>query len=165
MRVVSDTSPISNLAIIGRLDLLRQRYGEVRIPGAVKKELAVLTRIEARKSIEDALSEGWIIVFDNPPARLPPSDRVFIGLGEASAIDLALDVKAALVLIDEKKGREVARRHGLTAGGLLGELLQLHAKQRGRLPDLKREIVRLRSEARFFVSTEIERFILSEAGE
>ena len=30
MRVVSDTSPISNLAIIGRLDLLKRRYG---LPG------------------------------------------------------------------------------------------------------------------------------------
>jgi predicted nucleic acid-binding protein len=27
MWVVSDTSPISNLAIIGRLDLLKRRYG------------------------------------------------------------------------------------------------------------------------------------------
>ena len=26
MRVVSNTSPVSNLAIIGRLDLLKQRY-------------------------------------------------------------------------------------------------------------------------------------------
>jgi predicted nucleic acid-binding protein len=32
MRVVSDTSPISNLAIIGHLDLLNRRYGAVRIP-------------------------------------------------------------------------------------------------------------------------------------
>jgi predicted nucleic acid-binding protein len=30
MRFVSDTSPISNLAIIGRLDLLKRRYG---LPG------------------------------------------------------------------------------------------------------------------------------------
>ena len=29
MRVVSNTSPISNLAIIGRLDLLKRRYGEL----------------------------------------------------------------------------------------------------------------------------------------
>jgi len=38
MRVVSNTSPISNLAIIGRLELLKRRYGAVRIPPAVTYE-------------------------------------------------------------------------------------------------------------------------------
>jgi uncharacterized protein len=40
MRVVSNTSPISNLAIIGRLELLKRRYGTVRIPPAVAAELS-----------------------------------------------------------------------------------------------------------------------------
>jgi predicted nucleic acid-binding protein len=57
----------------------------------------------------------------------------------------------------------VARRHGLIVGGLLGELI--HAKERGWIPDLKSEIRRLRTEARFFVSAEIEKLILKEAGE
>ena len=39
MRVVSNTSPISNLAIIGRLSLLRQRYGRVAVPPEVAREL------------------------------------------------------------------------------------------------------------------------------
>ncbi|MBI3848982.1 MAG: hypothetical protein HY298_01645 [Verrucomicrobia bacterium] len=43
MRVVSDTSPVSNLAIIGRLDFLRRRYGEISIPSAVRQELAYET--------------------------------------------------------------------------------------------------------------------------
>jgi len=38
MRVVSNTSPISNLAIIGRLSLLRQRYGRVTVPPEVARE-------------------------------------------------------------------------------------------------------------------------------
>lgn len=42
MRVVSNTSPLSNLAIIGRLDLLKQRYSTVRVPPAVSRELAAL---------------------------------------------------------------------------------------------------------------------------
>ncbi len=163
MRVVSDTSPISNLAIIGRLDFLRQRYGEVRIPGAVANELAFLTRVEARKSLEAAVTNGWIVKYDSPPAHLSLADRASLGSGETAAIDLALEIKADLLLIDEKKGREVARRHGLIAGGLLGELL--HAKQRGWIADLKGEILLLRTEARFFISAELERLILKEAGE
>jgi len=45
MRVVSNTSPLSNLAIIGRLDLLKQRYGTVRIPPAVARELSALSHL------------------------------------------------------------------------------------------------------------------------
>ena len=43
MRVVSNTSPISNLAIIGRLSLLRQRYGRVAVPPEVARELRALS--------------------------------------------------------------------------------------------------------------------------
>ena len=42
MIVVSDTSPINNLAAINQLELLRQLYGTVIIPEAVYRELADL---------------------------------------------------------------------------------------------------------------------------
>ena len=41
MIVVSDTSPIINLAVIGRLDLLRDLYMDVVIPGAVYQEIVI----------------------------------------------------------------------------------------------------------------------------
>jgi predicted nucleic acid-binding protein len=37
--VISDTSPITNLAAIGQLDLLRQLYNTILIPKAVYQEL------------------------------------------------------------------------------------------------------------------------------
>ncbi|MGB7442119.1 MAG: hypothetical protein WA919_13690 [Coleofasciculaceae cyanobacterium] len=39
MIIVSDTSPINNLAAINQLDLLRQLYGSVVIPEAIYREL------------------------------------------------------------------------------------------------------------------------------
>jgi predicted nucleic acid-binding protein len=39
MLVVSNTSPISNLAVIGQLELLRGQVGSVVIPPAVHEEL------------------------------------------------------------------------------------------------------------------------------
>ena len=65
--------------------------------------------------------------------------------------------------MDEKRGREAARRNGLDIGRLLGELL--HARQAGVHPSLRSEIGRLRAEAGFFVDPEIERLILSQVGE
>jgi predicted nucleic acid-binding protein len=41
MSVVSNASPLINLAWIGKLDLLRQLYGELTIPGAVWQEVVV----------------------------------------------------------------------------------------------------------------------------
>lgn len=57
----------------------------------------------------------------------------------------------------------VARTFALTVAGLLGELL--HAKRMQKLPSLRMEMQRLRQEAGFFISADLERFILSEAGE
>ena len=39
MIVVSNTSPIINLAAVGQLDLLRQLYGQIVIPQAVYVEI------------------------------------------------------------------------------------------------------------------------------
>lgn len=60
MLVPSDTSPICNLAIIGRLQLLRSQFGETWIPGAVKCELGQLHHADALKEIQQAFQEGWI---------------------------------------------------------------------------------------------------------
>jgi len=58
MVAVSDTSPISNLAFIGRLDLLLSQFEEVCIPEAVRAELEGMPNLEARSSIEQALQAG-----------------------------------------------------------------------------------------------------------
>lgn len=44
MTIVSNTSPITNLAGIGKLDLLHQLYGTVTIPQAVYNEMAGIGR-------------------------------------------------------------------------------------------------------------------------
>ena len=76
---------------------------------------------------------------------------------------MALANRVHVLLMDEKRGREAARRNGLAVGGVLGELL--HAREAGVLSNLRSEINRLRSEAGFFVDAEIEHFILSQVGE
>ena len=62
MRVVSDTSPISNLAIIDRLHLLRKQFGELSIPDAVEAELHNLPDPTALAKVELACQKGWIKV-------------------------------------------------------------------------------------------------------
>lgn len=162
MRVVSNTSPLSNLAIIERLELLSRRYNVIHIPAEVAGELAALTHRPAQARLQAAIAQGWLRV--ETPAHLPSVALPFpLDAGESAAIALALASRADVLLIDEKCGRAAARNLGLSVGGLLGELL--HARARGWISSLRDEIERLRREAGFFVDREIEAFILSQAGE
>ncbi len=162
MRVVSNTSPISNLAIVERLDLLQRRYGKVRIPPAVGLELAALSHPAGHHRIQAALSDGWLLV-EKLNQSQPFQPQFPLDPGETDAIALALQYKANVLLMDERRGREAARQAGLCVGGVLGELL--HAKLAGWIPKVYPEIQRLRRDARFFVDPGIERFILSQVGE
>lgn len=162
MRVVSNTSPLSNLAIIGRLDLLQKRYGTVRIPPAVAAELSRLSHVAGKARIAAALSEGWLVL-EQPEAISLPPPVIPLDPGECEAIALALATHADILLIDEKRGRAAARQAGLTVAGVLGELL--HARLNGRIPAIKPELRRLRSDAGFFIDPGIEGFILSQAAE
>jgi len=162
MLAVSNTSPISNLAIIGRLEFLQRRYAVVHIPPAVKDELSALTHPFGSSCIQAALSDRWLLVEPLSAAvsqPLPfPLDR-----GETEAILLACQLKADVLLMDEKRGREAARQRGLVVAGALGELI--HAKFAGWIPNVRDEIRRLRVDARFFVDATVEKFILSQVGE
>jgi hypothetical protein len=52
MVAVSDTSPISNLSITGRLDLLRSQFSQVLIPEGVRTELERMPNPEGARSLE-----------------------------------------------------------------------------------------------------------------
>ena len=98
MRVVSNTSPISNLAIIGRLELLQRRYQIVRIPPAVRRELEALSHPTAKRAVDDALATGWI----RTEELLHPVSTLAAQLdpGETEAIALALQNQADVLLMD-----------------------------------------------------------------
>lgn len=162
MRVVSNTSPLSNLAIIGRLDLLREQLGSVTIPPGVRTELSRHPNSAARSALEKALEGRWLSVV--PLVAAVPADLASaLDLGEAEALALALETKADLVLLDESAARLNARQLGLAYTGVLGVLRQ--ARQTNRVPSLKAEILRLRTQARFFVSPALEKKLLISVGE
>jgi len=162
MLVVSNTSPISNLAIVGRLEFLRRRYAVVRIPQAVAEELAALTHPAGSLRIKAAFADRWLVV--EPPDKTASPQLPFpLDPGETAAIALACQLKAGVLLIDEKRGREAARRCGLVVAGVLGELI--HAKLAGWIPNVRDDLQRLRLDAGFFVDATVEKFILSQVGE
>ena len=83
--------------------------------------------------------------------------------GEAEAITLAVDLGVEMIVMDEKIGREHARGLGLKTVGVLGVLLT--AKRQGRIKSLNDAMTALRTEVGFFVSDDLYRQILVQAGE
>ena len=163
MLAVSNTSPISNLASIGRLELLKPQFATTWIPDAVAKELAAHPDPVAREAIQNAIRENWLKVETLQDSRLLQVLQLQLHLGEAAAIALATNLKADIVLIDEQQGRELASKTGLAVTGVLGILLR--AKRTGEIAAVKTEIDFLRSKAHFFVSSTLEAKVLAAAGE
>lgn len=163
MLAVSNTSPISNLASIGRSELLKSQFAAVWIPDAVFGELAAHPDSVAREMIQDAIRNEWIRVRSPEDSGLLRLLQLQLDRGEAEAIALATDLKADMVLIDEQERRQLASQAGLAVAGVLGILLR--AKRMGEIASVKPEIGLLRAKARFFISFSLEAKVLAAAGE
>ena len=118
MIVVSDASPLNLLIRIGHVDALATLFGTVVIPPAVAAELSHARTPETVRT--------WIAT---PPAwleiRTPSMFDATLAmddLGEVEAISLALELKADLLLADDRKARRAARERGLRITGAVGVL-------------------------------------------
>lgn len=98
MLAVSNTSTLSNPAAIGRLDLLKSQFSEVRIPSAVARELAAHPDPTAIAAIHSALRE-WIRI-------VPPKDTpLFRMLRRARRAGLSITGTLGVLLRAKRGGR------------------------------------------------------------
>jgi len=158
---VSDTTAITNLAAIGRLDLLEALFGELCIPQAVFDELTM--HGDHVPGAREVHSSSWIKVRAVRNQDLVRRLRSSIDLGEAEAITLTLECNARTLVIDECAGRQIALSLGVPIIGVLGILIE--AKRRGLIDSAGRILARLRSEAGFRVGRAMVARVLREAGE
>lgn len=82
--------------------------------------------------------------------------------GEASAIALAVETKDCIIIIDDLKARNLAKRIGLNLTGTLGIILK--AKQKGKINSVKPILQKLR-QTNFRLTKALEQDILNESGE
>ena len=160
--VVADTSPLIALARIGELDLLRRLYGRVAVPAAVEAELAIGSDRPGARMLEAALVAGWLSVQPVSDRAPGPDLSLLLGPGEAEAIVLAEERQARLLLIDDLRGRRIARRRGIPVAGVAGVLLA--AKSRGEIAAVG-PILRRLSEAGYRLSPRLVAEVFAAAGE
>ncbi|NOZ59724.1 MAG: DUF3368 domain-containing protein [Euryarchaeota archaeon] len=122
MTVVSDSTPLIHLAKVGRLEILFALYGEVLITREVYREVVeeglLLNREDARVVRRYVGNGIRVAATGSSPDHLVQKYQIHIG--EAESIQLAKDIGAELLIINESQGRKAAKSEGLKVKGTIG---------------------------------------------
>jgi predicted nucleic acid-binding protein len=162
-RIVADSGPLIAFGRGGRLDLLSRVAGELLVPSAVFREgtrdgakPGAAALLAAGKAgllrIEDTPDPETIAYLGNPPA---------LDEGEIAALALALDRQCPL-LMEERLGRNLAKRHGIAVVGSAGILLV--AKERGLVGAVAPILAEWQGWG-YFLSSQLLEAVLRRAGE
>ena len=123
MIVVSDTTPLIYLMKVSKLGLLEPLFQEVLIPVSVYAELTTNPNFEDEaRQIKDCPFIKVVTVKEHKAVDVLQRSAG-LDLGESEAIVYADDIKADVLLMDEAKGRQVAKAMGLYIMGTVGVLL------------------------------------------
>ncbi len=143
MILISNTGPIIALAKIQKLNLLEKlQWKEVIIPPMVQKELWGKISPES-KEIESALKNFIQVKTPIVAANKIESETEELDVGEKQVILLGTSFdEKVILLIDDKVGRNVAQKLGLSVIGTLGILLL--AKRKGLLKQITPQIHEIR---------------------
>ncbi len=118
---------------INLLNLLQVIYGEIIIPVAVNEEILQLEN--KVHSLSEYKNANWIKIYPaNNLINVREYKRI-LDKGELEAISIAIELKADLLIIDEKLGRIVASAIGFDITGLVGILIT--AKNKNLIPSVK----------------------------
>jgi predicted nucleic acid-binding protein len=133
MIIVSNTTPLSELAKVGKMHLLQEIFGRVIIPQQVYNEVTV----GDHPAVEQVQSATWLEIrtIVNQEKIINLQEQTGLDLGESAAIILAEELNAQRLLMDEWVGRKVAKARNLPIIGTVGILLV--AKQQGLIPNVK----------------------------
>lgn len=113
--IISDTSCLIALSNIGLLHILKDIYEEIIITSEVQNEFG--------GNLPD-----WIIVINVKDKEKQADIEKRLDRGEASSIALALETKNSILIIDELKGRKIAKSYDLEIIGTIGVILIAHKK-------------------------------------
>ncbi len=148
MIVIADTSPINYLLLIGEVEILPKLFGDVLIPQAVLKELSHEKAPDTVKAFVSALPV-WLrvelveISLNSGLEKLDP--------GEREAIYLAETTNADLLIIDERKGFNAAKKRNLKVAGTVAILEEASLEK---LIDLKESFDKLKRTS-FHISPDV----------
>jgi predicted nucleic acid-binding protein len=126
--IISDTSCLIALSNIGMLHIIKDLYDEIIITSEVKVEFGEIL-------------PDWIIVMQVKDTVKQADIEKRLDKGEASSIALALEIPNSILIIDEIKGRNIAKSLNIEIIGTVGILLL--ASNKGLINDVISVILKL----------------------
>ncbi|MBW6534920.1 MAG: DUF3368 domain-containing protein [Mariniphaga sp.] len=156
--IVSNTTPLISLLKIDKLNLLKEIYRKISVPNAVFKELE---QGKQKAYYQDISKINWIRIVDIKNKEI--GQFLFdLDEGEAEAIILAKELNADLLILDEKLGRDYAKKLNIKITGTLGVLLK--AKEMG-LIDSVRELLNVLVDKGVWLNPKLIEKVIKLAGE
>jgi predicted nucleic acid-binding protein len=114
--IISDTSCLIALSNVGLLDILKELFQEIIITQEVSDEFG--------EYLPD-----WIKIEKVKNTGKQSDISMNLDKGEASSIALALEIENSILIIDELKGRKIAKSFNIEIIGTIGILLIAHRKR------------------------------------
>jgi predicted nucleic acid-binding protein len=110
MIVIANSSPLIVLGRLEELGIFKQLFGKISIPFTVYKETVLeATHKGQKRAISLAIEAGFIEVV-RPQVKYSFTRKLH--LGEQDVLNLALDIHADLLILDDRKARNEAKEFG-----------------------------------------------------
>jgi predicted nucleic acid-binding protein len=141
MIVVSDSTIFRYLVFIGAEEVLASLFGTIHAPPEVLAELQRSRSPELEPVRRWAASPpAWLVVRE--PSEIDEGLAVKLDPGEVAALSLARELNADRLLIDEKRGRRIAKELGFSIAGTLAVLEEAAVRD---LIDIEQAVSKLRA--------------------
>ena len=147
--IVADTSCLILLNKLGKIDLLKSLFGSITITKIIAEEFG--EAVPKFIDVEESENKNYQKILES-----------FLDPGEASAIALALEKKECLLIIDDQKGRQEAKRLNISFTGTLG--IFIVAKEKGLINSVT-EIINEIQKTNFRIDKELIQKVKNIAGE
>ncbi len=158
--VIIDSSPVIGLALIDGLVWLPELFDMVYMPESVKHEVLPGKAARGEDVIGHAIAQSWLKVWSEP---IEPRLDIDLDAGETDCINLGLSQgEHALLILDERAGRAVAREKGLRIIGTAA-IIGL-AKKQGLIASA-REIFEVLHASDFRITAAVINQVLANLGE
>ena len=155
--IVSNTTPLIAFLKKNELNLLKNVFNEILIPKAVYKEIIETSKdYDKEEILENEINKNWIKIHEIKSLKFP---NLNLGKGETEAINLCFDISAPLLLIDEKKGRNIAKSFKIDVLGTLGILALVDKRNLKKKQDLFTNLNLLLKSGFYFSSDVILNFL------
>ena len=125
--VISNSTPLIAFIKKNELTLLKNLFDEIIIPRAVYNEIINIPKSldQEKKVLDEEINKNWILIKDIEVLKFP---ELNLGRGETEALNLCLNLNNPLLLIDEKKSRNIAKSLNIDILGTLGILAIMKKK-------------------------------------